>query len=446
MARRVLLSVTVLGFLVLLVGSLLRASATSTQPGAPVLPPAPPPLSIDVGSDGSDGIFDPSASTQVDLSLARNLDPDLGENWENTPGDGHGVYDPVVWAVVFKYQSITVSAGKTITFVNHPSRAPVVWLSQGDVSIAGTIDVRGGIWLPAPGYAQPGPGGFRGGRGRGPSGGGCSGGFGPGGAPKPTYWVTGSHATPGARTEAGGVGPTYGNEGILPLIGGSGGSLTETSTYGGGGGGGAILIASNTTISLSGTMNADACSNLSTVTGAGGAVRLVADTVTVGVNAKAYARAYQAGASGQGRIRIEGNTRNIDPGAIFNPPYSEGPPSVPVQVFPSDTAPRITASFVDGQSVPADPRAGFRYDSVPADMELLDAGSKLVVIEARYVPLDWEVRVRVGNVQGEAHWYVCPALSGTLELSTTSVNVDISQGVSALQVRAAPPEDWPPVW
>ena len=85
------------------------------------------------GSDGSDGPFTPQVHREVDLSLAIPGDALM------TPGTGDGVYDVTRWAVVFKYASIDIPDGVTVTFTNHPSRAPVVWLVDGDVIISGTI-------------------------------------------------------------------------------------------------------------------------------------------------------------------------------------------------------------------------------------------------------------------------------------------------------------------
>lgn len=73
----------------------------------------------DSGSDGSDGVFNPLASVQIDLSLAATA------TWDTpSPVPGQGVYDPVQWAVVFKYSSITIPNGVSVSFKNHPSGAP----------------------------------------------------------------------------------------------------------------------------------------------------------------------------------------------------------------------------------------------------------------------------------------------------------------------------------
>jgi hypothetical protein len=54
------------------------------------------------------------------------------------------VYDADKWAVVFKYTSVNILGGKKLTFKNHATRAPVVWLVSGNVTISGTVDLSGG--------------------------------------------------------------------------------------------------------------------------------------------------------------------------------------------------------------------------------------------------------------------------------------------------------------
>jgi len=111
---------------------------------------------------------------------------------------------------VFKYTTIDIPIGVDVTFSNHPSGAPVVWLASGDVTIEGTVNLDGADGEPVAqsfSFAEPDPGGFAGGQ----AGGNCaslhpSGGFGPGGgnAVCSTSGSSGSYF--------------YGNPSILPLI------------------------------------------------------------------------------------------------------------------------------------------------------------------------------------------------------------------------------------
>ncbi len=147
---------------------------------------------IVTGSDGSDGAFvfvqdtGPGAQANtmtIDLALAASGLDGQGQpiTWQTpSPVAGRGVYDPFVWAVVFKYSAIAMPAGKTVRFANHPSRAPVVWLVAGSVVVeAGGQVVLDGVGSFSGGaHTEPGPGGFRSGQ---PISGVGTDGFGPGG-------------------------------------------------------------------------------------------------------------------------------------------------------------------------------------------------------------------------------------------------------------------------
>ena len=99
------------------------------------------------GSDGSDGALDCAAlgcppgcdesnpcMVEIDLSQA------LTGAWDTQipkESQGVGIYDSQQWALVFKYTTINIPAGVTVTFKNHASRAPVFWLASGDVIVEG---------------------------------------------------------------------------------------------------------------------------------------------------------------------------------------------------------------------------------------------------------------------------------------------------------------------
>src|SRR5439155_16992616 len=67
------------------------------------------------GSTGADGAFSPTTSTTVPL-----------------PASG-----------VFNFTTVTIPAGVTVRFTKNAANTPVTILAQGDVTIAGTIDVSG---------------------------------------------------------------------------------------------------------------------------------------------------------------------------------------------------------------------------------------------------------------------------------------------------------------
>src|SRR5258708_4091583 len=62
------------------------------------------------GADGSDGALTVTANTVVDMSTPQT--PAGAWNGPNT-SPGHGVYDPNMWAVVFRYSSVTINSGAT---------------------------------------------------------------------------------------------------------------------------------------------------------------------------------------------------------------------------------------------------------------------------------------------------------------------------------------------
>jgi len=74
---------------------------------------------LNIPSDGSDGALIIASNTVIDLSQA------VGGVWSNVvtlANRGKGIYDSNKWAVVFKYSSVTISNGATVTFANHASR------------------------------------------------------------------------------------------------------------------------------------------------------------------------------------------------------------------------------------------------------------------------------------------------------------------------------------
>jgi hypothetical protein len=123
-----------------------RALAIAIAVGASCAPPVA--SAFTSGSTGSDGAFAPTVNTTVTL-----------------PPSG-----------IFNYTTVTIPVGVTVKFERNATNTPLVILAAGDVTIAGTLDVRG---YAAPGVGaagdgaqgddgQPGkggPGGFAGGKG-----------------------------------------------------------------------------------------------------------------------------------------------------------------------------------------------------------------------------------------------------------------------------------------
>src|SRR5712692_255862 len=184
---------------------------------------------VDSGSNGSDGVLDFTGQSGTVVFNPASFNP---------PKDPDGDH-------IFHFMTITIPAGVTVRLSAQQINAPVFWLASGAVQIDGVIDLNGedghdaaAIQVPS----SPGSGGFGGGVGGPPP----QLGNGPGGATIPG-------GSAGYVTVANGQ--VYGNDFLLPLIGGSGGAggNAGADSAGGGAGGGALLIASSVSITVNGT-------------------------------------------------------------------------------------------------------------------------------------------------------------------------------------------------
>jgi len=219
---------------------------------------------VNSGSDGHDGVFNPTATNTV-INMTDHPD---------------GIYH---------YTEVNIPAYVTVTFIPNANNSPVVWLVQSSCVISGIVDVSGQNAGGAGGRAG-GPGGYRGGngdnsptRGQGPGGGAtCDGGC----------YMSGGNASFGSL---GGVwapyqgtpGEVYGNTFLLPLLAGSGGGGSTGTAYGGAGGGGAILIAASQFIQIDGSIVASGGripvnDNHTGGGGSGGGIRLVTQSLRGG--------------------------------------------------------------------------------------------------------------------------------------------------------------------
>lgn len=387
---------------------------------------------INVPSDGSDGAFNPAANTQIDLGLA----PTGTWSQNNAANAGKGVYDASKWAVVFKYSSVNIPAGVTVTFKNNATRAPVVWLVQGNVTVNGIINLDGKPSTALATPTEPGPGGFRGGVGGGPAVK-WSGGFGIGGG---VYYgfetpsgYSGSYATNGYGL--GDPALLYGNIRALPLIGGSG-QGGATALADGASGGGAILIIAGGTLRVGGTVTAKGGAGGSAGGGSGGAIRLVADVLTGGGSLLASGGVTANQPGGDGRIRLEANsttmTGTATPLATVAVPIGNTP-----DVWPAATAPAVVVQSVSGVAVPADPKAGL--GSPAPDVNIANPGNSIVRVQATNVPLNWTVYVRVTPVSGTQITAAAAFVSGTEASSLWDATVAIPAGIAAVQARARKP-------
>jgi len=234
----------------------------------------------------------------------------------------------------------------------------------------------------------------------------------------------------------------YGNPAVLPLIGGSGGSICTRwgPNAGGGAGGGAILIACPRTITLSPSgayIRARGGSSegyQGRYGGSGGAIRLIADAVQGPGSLDAWTNGW---GGAWGRIRIEANSVSLtDPGA---PRYTLGSPGATAVLWPSDlgNAPSARIISVGGQPAPTDPRASLDFPG--ADVTVPSGGAQLAVIETRNVPLDWSVVVKVVPKQGYDDLIRAAYISGDDTLATWNATLPLSSGFTVVQVRASKP-------
>jgi hypothetical protein len=414
-------------FLLPLIGMCVAATAALAQ--------------INVGSDGSDGAFSPTSNITINLNEAA-----VG-NWSDaSPVTGKGIYDPTIWAVVFKYSSVNIPSNVTVTFTNRThGNPPVVWLVQGSVSIAGTVNLNGQNYQNA-NISRGGPGGFAGGSGNGgtqfagP-------GFGPGGGRSTNEGrAGGSFGGLGSNwnNNSAPVMPVYGTSDLIPLIGGSGGSgdlipNVADQNRGGGGGGGAILIAAAESITVPGFITSNGGTGLRGAGGSGGGVRLVADQFIGSIRVRALGgiNAHDAhlnvGLGGLGRIRIEANdvslaSPDINPGPSFGP---VGP------IFPPAHTPRVEIAYVGDVPSPADPRGNIAL----ADFSTYPNNNDLIVeINAFHVPESWTVQLLFKPRVGADSVITATRIGGNDTASVYQATVpNVPLGNVALQVRASAP-------
>jgi hypothetical protein len=359
------------------------------------------------GSDGSDQAFEASGPAGTVI-----------------------VFDPSqfggsqVSANVFNFTTITIAAGVTVRVPGKRFNGPLVWLAQGDVAIAGTLDLRGG-----PGHdatvnaftrtpSEAGPGGYAGGVG-GSSEQAPLPGSGPGGG---TVHYSGN---------SGGPGTFSGNAFLVPLVGGSGGAGAREggSTFGagGGGGGGAILIASSGHITVNGAINAvGGRGGLGALRvncgggGSGGAIRLVSNTITGTGSLNASGGAEGGGSCGgvvgsTGRVRLEaydipftgstiGSVSHSAPFALLVP--TTGPPTARV-------------IKINGLAVSADP-------TTFPDVTINTTSAVPVVIETHNIPISATINLTILNQNGVGDTTIqAPPLGNCDGTNTCTTTVDV---------------------
>ena len=369
---------------------------------------------ISVYSDGSDGVFVVPPNGIVDLSAAV-LGDGVIVKWDtpqSVANQGKGIFDPVKWAIVFKYSSVTIPLGTTITFKNHPSHAPVVWLVSGSVNISGAVNLDGKGYVTTNILPEPGPGGFRGGI--------------PGSAALGIGSPTGNGTTLTANAT---YSSSYGNTMIVPLIGGSGSSTNNVPNYPGYGGGGAILIAASNTINITGSISANG-GQYNSAASSSGAIRLIANmlsgTGTLNANFN------------QGRIRLEAN--QVTGSIVPLPQTIAVTPATPYPIiWPADNAPSVKIIDVAGVAAPVVPYA--RLENNP-DVEISVNTATVVTIETRnFTPTLPVVKVRsAGKFSATATLTTATFLSGDAALARWTVSLPFpASSFTTLQAIATVP-------
>ena len=378
-----------------------------------------------IPSDGSDSAFNPASSIQIDLSQA------VTGTWSdnNTANAGKGIYDQAKWAVVFKYSSVNIPAGVTVTFKNNISHAPVVWLVSGGVTIAGTVNLNGqnvavgNNSIPT----EPGPGGFRGG-GAGVSGNGAGLGFGG------TNAIQSNSAASSASYAS-----SYGNPSIIPLIGGSGQGSSANISGPGGGGGGAILIAAPNNISFTspGAITANGGSGSAGGYGSGGAIRLIANSI-VGTGSLQAIAPSGVNPATDGRIRIESNSF---PATVVPQPQAFAlPPANPPVIWPASNAPSVKIVSVSAIAAPTYPTGSL--DTV-TDVAISVNAPTQVILQTQNFPTTGTVQVRAASKftagVNTPTFTTATLQSGDANSALWTATIPFTTGFTTLQARATVP-------
>lgn len=354
-------------------------------------------IPFDSGSDGSDGVLnfdDGTTETMTIIFDPATFNPPLDPDGDN----------------VYHFTSINIPENYRVVLRSDiMGSTPVQWLCSGDVSIDGHLDLNGQNGRSVADHGRvraiAGAGGYDGGFGSERSSQReATPGLGPGGGTD-----TGSAFKDGAG--AGHVsrygGSSYGNEFLVPLIGGSGGAGNNSRTndsdnilidsIGGGAGGGAILL-SGESITINGSLTANGGSGewfrtYDGGSGSGGAIRIFTKEFFGDGFISANGSASEDGQSSAGRIRIETFLNNFA-GTVSIPGSEYVSYSLPVELSPSFGTVRIT--HIDGVEVPMDLSGTVE---VP-DAVIQNPDPVLVEIQTSDIPTTTVMQLRVRAVDG----------------------------------------------
>jgi len=382
---------------------------------------------VNSGSNGSDGAFNPTQNVEIDMA--------------NHP-DG-----------IYHYTSVNIPSGVTVTFKPNAANTPVVWLVQTSCQINGRIQIEGKQPGAIPTSGRGGPGGFRGGEGTLAKGSIPQSGLGPGGGRviegeryggNASYRVLGGVYTINPPQHP--PGEEYGNNFLIPLIGGSGGGgsgkpdpRVSDGGYGGGGGGGggSILIASNNRITLNGYIDASGGHGSSGGGGgSGGAIRLISTLIEGsgsplvggGTNYFGFNYGSYSSSASSGRVRIDALQDQL-PGSVD---FSRG--FQPIIIPPFGQAVALSIISVGGVAANASPTGSLTSPDVivPAAQQ----NPVAIVVGCTNIPLGTEIIVDVKPANGLAVRAVGLNSVGTQASSTATVQVQMPRGGGTIQAKA----------
>lgn len=312
---------------------------------------------------------------------------------------------------VYHYKSVTIRQGAAVTFKPNAKNTPVVWLIQRSLTMERDSDVS---VSPVSLSVVPGPGGFRGGnggttptRGGGPGGGGINSGAG--------------YRTAGAIGDV--PGRPYGNQFVLPLVGGSGGGGSSRGQ--GGAGAGAILVVANDFVRVDGSIGALGGSG-NAGGGSGGAIRIVSSRIEgTGVLS---ARSYYGG--GEGWVRVDAIDNqwhgNLDPtGTIGYQPII----SLPTNPF--------TIEIASVAGVPISLPTSANLANPDAILSSLIKPPVPVVVRCLGLPLNSEITVTAYPSFGSPVTASGFNNEGTVGSSTATINLNLPRGVGTMQAKTS---------
>jgi hypothetical protein len=241
-------------------------------------------------------------------------------------------------------------------------------------------------------------------------------------------------------------GNIYGNNFLMPLLGGSGGGGASIG-YGGSGGGGAILIAANSQIDVMGGILANGGNGASGYQGgsggSGGAIRLVSTIISgagqvsanggsgMGGGYSAYwGWVYITTSAGSGRIRFDTFQNNF--GGQINGVFTQG--FQPIIIPVAGQGVQLSIARVAGAAVSSTPTG--QLVSPDAIISGQQANPIPIVVNCSNLPLDTLITVTVKPASGASVSAVGYNTTGTMASSTATVSLTMPRGGGIIYATA----------